>query len=1603
MSLSNELISQFVKTTKDDSSDKQKDSKLFGTIVEYGGDKYVRLDGSDLLTPISTTTDVSNDERVTVEIKNHAAIVTGNLTAPSAKKEDLDDAVDQISDFEIVIADKVDTDELNAEIGRIDDLISDTITANEGRFEDLEADNLQINEKLTATDAAIENLEATKLDAEIADLTYATIENLDATNANIYNLSAAYGEFEDLTTEKFIAFDAAINDLETNKLSAVDADLKYANIDFSNIGEAAIEELFSKSGIIEDLVVSEGHITGQLVGVTISGDLIEGNTIKADKLVVLGSDGLYYKLNVNAETVATEQTEYNSLNGSIITANTITAEKINVDDLVAFNATIGGFKITNSAIYSGVKSSIDNSTNGVYLDKDGQISIGNSNQFVTFYKDAETNTYKLAISAGSGNNYIRAYEDENGDFKVQISASQIKLGAGDKDLEESLAETIKSTVEEFYLSDSPTELLNGSWSDTQPTWTEGKYIWRRTKVTYGNNTVDYTPSTTGVCITGNPGSSGSGMIIAELSTSGQGMFDISYNKWIYLSTADINEWIQVGYGKYYNNFNEFKKSSIVLINGVVTDYGDVPASIQVEVLGVFTNAEEYVDFAIESGMAPPGYEPTEEDLVGIQEMLDSQGGLAIFKPITLNIFGMPGQDGQDGQPGEPGRGILKSTNYYYISDQSEGVEFPFKDANPNLISNSSFSENFDGWQTRILFPKKDKTEITITENSNIYCARMSINCNSEMLSDSDTTIYNNISSIKKVDNLSKYTLSGYFKAENITPILYNETLKYSLSIPIKNEYSKSALGINIDIPYEDSEPNWVYLSNSITIKYEDGYSYNDDDNILVSVREFGMKSGNLYFHSLKLEEGSEATPWTPSLEESGWSTTPLLTDAVNKYLWNAEVIEYTDGTKETIGPMVIGTHGADGTPGAAGTSTYFHVAYSNSEDGLTDFSTTDPTNRKYIGTYVDEIQLDSTDPTDYVWMLVKGADGQNGLPGTDGEDGITYYLHIAYANSADGQINFSTTEAEGRTYLGQCVDTNETDPSTSESYTWSLIKGNDGKGITNIIEYYAVSSDPNTEPTEWFETVPTMSETNRYLWNYEKTVYSDSSETTSNKRIIGVYGEVGSPGRGIESIVNYYLASEESSGVTTETEGWTTTIQNTDSVKKYLWNYERIEYTDDTFTTVGPRIIGTHGKGIESTEIKYQVSDSQTELPTGEWTETIPNTTTAKPYLWTRTVITYTDDSTSTSYSVSSTMDSIEVGATNLQRNSEFKDQLNYWSITSEEYISIDKTLTYEGSNVLKFSRPVDDVDGGSIYFQTNYATNSIPGKAGDTFSISAYFYTEDTTETNINGPVYLILWTSDTDGGNDVNVIQKEINFESGKWVRETLTGTLTQDAQSVTFVIRMSEDGTFYMAKPKLERGNQVTDWSPAPEDLDFSDAIGETNSALEDLDNALTEEITETRAELEILSDSISTLVVDENGESMMTQTGDGWVFSMGNTITDLNAAKENIDTLGQTVTNHDADIHNIEASIGDLQEIASYIRINSDGDVPFIELGNTTSDFKLKITNSDIQFIDGTEMPAHITNQMLKISTAEVEDKLIFGGFAFAERSNGNMGLFWKGSD
>ena len=327
MGLSNELIRQFVQITNDKKR-VSTESILYGTVILKDDGPYVKLDGSDVLTPVSSTADVKDGERVTVLLKNHSAIVTGNVSSPSASSKDLQE-----------------------------------------------------------------------------------------TNKNI-------AEFEEVTTNRFRANEADIDELSTNKLDANQADIKYAQIDFANISKATMEYFYAQSGLIKDATIGDGTITGHLVGVTISGDLIEGNTIKAEKLVIKGTDGLYYKLNVNAESTAAEQTD-NSLNGSILRAKSVTAEKISVKDLVAFGATIGGFKIGDHSLYSQGKDSVGSSVSGVYMDDSGQIAIGDGQNYIRYYKAAD-GKYKLAINAdelliGSGASVGEELDNIKQDLKDQVA------------------------------------------------------------------------------------------------------------------------------------------------------------------------------------------------------------------------------------------------------------------------------------------------------------------------------------------------------------------------------------------------------------------------------------------------------------------------------------------------------------------------------------------------------------------------------------------------------------------------------------------------------------------------------------------------------------------------------------------------------------------------------------------------------------------------------------------------------------------------------------------------------------------------------------------------------------------------------------------------------------------------------------------------------------------------------------------------------------------------------------------------------------------------------------------------------------------------------
>lgn len=349
-----------------------------------------------------------------------------------------------------------------------------------------------------------------------------------------------------------------------------------------------------------------------------------------------------------------------------------------------------------------------------------------------------------------------------------------------------------------------------------------------------------------------------------------------------------------------------------------------------------------------------------------------------------------------------------------------------------------------------------------------------------------------------------------------------------------------------------------------------------------------------------------------------------------------------------------GIQGPKGADGKDGKTTYFHIKYS-AVSNPTSASQMTETPSKYIGTYVDFTQTDSDDPKKYSWQQLEGSQGpqgKQGISGTNGADGKTSYLHIKYSN--DGGKTFTGNSGEDiGAYIGTCVDYAKDDPTSVGTYKWAKIKGeagakgdkgDTGKGVKSTSVAYQVSTSGTTVPTgTWSGSVPSAS-AGQYLWTRTIITYTDDTTSTIySVGRMGTNGANGTNGKSIGSVVNYYLATASSSGVTTATSGWTTAVQSVSAAKKYLWNYEVVKYTDGTVaSTTAPCIIGSYGdrgskgdkgdtgstgNGIKSITEHYAVSTSNSTVPTS-WSSTVPTMTESNKYLWNYETITYTNGTT---------------------------------------------------------------------------------------------------------------------------------------------------------------------------------------------------------------------------------------------------------------------------------------------------------------------------------------------------------------------------------------
>ena len=209
---------------------------------------------------------------------------------------------------------------------------------------------------------------------------------------------------------------------------------------------------------------------------------------------------------------------------------------------------------------------------------------------------------------------------------------------------------------------------------------------------------------------------------------------------------------------------------------------------------------------------------------------------------------------------------------------------------------------------------------------------------------------------------------------------------------------------------------------------------------------------------------------------------------------NKETATESTNPKDYVWSKFKGDDGMPGVPGADGKTSYFHIKYSSVQNPTSASQMTE-TPSDYIGTYVDYTQADSNDPKKYTWARFKGFNGEDGLPGINGEDGKTSYLHIKYSDN--GGLSFTANNGEEPgAYIGQYVDFIQKDSDNPTDYTWSLIKGESGAAGSDATtgEYYeyryakngstvsppALDADAEN-PAGWSTTMPTVG-TLEYLW-----------------------------------------------------------------------------------------------------------------------------------------------------------------------------------------------------------------------------------------------------------------------------------------------------------------------------------------------------------------------------------------------------------------------------------------------------------------------------------------------------------------------------------------
>lgn len=499
------------------------------------------------------------------------------------------------------------------------------------------------------------------------------------------------------------------------------------------------------------------------------------------------------------------------------------------------------------------------------------------------------------------------------------------------------------------------------------------------------------------------------------------------------------------------------------------------------------------------------------------------------------------------------------------------------------------------------------------------------------------------------------------------------------------------------------------------------------------------------------------------------------------------------------------------------------------------------------------------------------------------------------------------------------------------------------KAVTSVQEqYYRSVSASTTVGGSWSTSEPAWAE-GIYVWNRRLVTYGDGTTgyepSDRGVCVTGNTGAKGDTGNGIKSITEYYQVSTSN---TTAPTSWATTPPALTSTNKYLWNYETITYTSGSTASTEKRVIGVYGdqgtkgdagRGIKSTATTYQAGASGTTAPTGTWTTSVPAASASAPYLWTRTIITYTDGTTSTAYAVGSTLAGVNVGGRNL-------------------------------------------VVGASKYRES---TPAVTGTADD-----AYVYLTDTSVQLENGKVYTLQaccdlpWSTAHGSGAGTGKGTIWIASADRKYHRVFVGDGVTSGRYTWTFThagdtgeYQLRVNGYVTPAKfwdMKVESGNIPTDWTPAPEDVNAS--IEDVN--VRTINNTASIENLDTQIALRATTEELNTAVTEQNQklEAALVVASDA-------------IRQEVTKSVEKKIADGD------DALAAKYEEIRTYLDFTTDG----LYLGKSGNDTIMHIINNAIEILVAGVAGMTLDTSGLTAPQANIRT-LHMGNFTLSVSESGN---------